>query len=405
LTSLLEPGSHRAAELTSDAALVEQMLRVEVAWVRVLAATGAASTAQADLVADGARSWRPDLVALAIDAESTGNPVPALVSHLSRALKNDAAAAILHRGLTSQDVLDTALILTAADVLDRLEFHLSAISDRLAHLAREHRSSVMAGRTLTQYAVPVTFGLMTAQWLVGVMDSLRSVADLRKILPVQCGGAAGTLSLVADIVVDPILATELLAAELGLVAPDLPWHTRRGPITLVADAAVSMTDVLGSIATQVALLSRPEIDELAEMASGDRGGSSTIPEKHNPILSVLIRSASLQAPMLVAQLHLASAQAVDQRPDGAWHSEWPSFRRLLALALAAADQAHELVTGLEVHAERMAQRAQNEVETLLAERYGSRSKVANCEDPASYLGTATAFVDAALARHDSDSRG
>lgn len=376
-----------------------------MAWVRVLATAGAATTAQADLVADGARSWSPDLVALAVDAESTGNPVPALVSRLSLALKDDAAAAILHRGLTSQDVLDTALMLMAREVFDRLEFHLFAISDRLAYLAREHRSSVMPGRTLTQYAVPVTFGLMTAQWLVGVMDSRRTVADVRQILPVQCGGAAGTLSLVSDIVVDPIQAAEFFAAELGLVAPDLPWHTRRAPITMVADAAASMTDVLGSIATQVALLSRPEIDELAETASGDRGGSSTIPEKHNPILSILIRSASLQAPMLAAQLHLACAQAVDQRPDGAWHSEWPSFRRLLALALAAADQAHELVTGLDVHAERMAQRAQNEVETLLAERYGSRSKVGDSEDPASYLGAATAFVDAALARHDSDNRG
>jgi 3-carboxy-cis,cis-muconate cycloisomerase len=396
--SLLDPGSHRAVALTGDAALVAAMLRVEAAWMRVLADGGAAKPEHAALVASAADRWRPDhagLARLAGLAEDTGNPVVALVAGLREEVGDPDAAALVHSGLTSQDVLDSALSLVARDALDRVVADLAACAERLAGLAREHRDTVMAGRTLTQHAVPVTFGLVAAQWLVGVLDAGHAARSAREALPVQCGGAAGTLSLAAEVLPDPLAAVRALAGQLGLAAPDLPWHTRRTPVTRVADACVGVTDALGPVAAEVALLSRPEVGEL----SGGAGGSSTMPHKQNPVLAVLVRSASLQAPLLAAQVHLAASQAVDQRPDGAWHAEWASYRRLLALTLTAAAQASAMLEGLQVHARVMGIRARSAAGDLLAERDGAGA-VAPGADPGAYLGVAGSLVDAALARYE-----
>ena len=396
---LLTPGRRRAVGLTDDVAVVSAMIRVEVAWLRALAAGGAATTEQADSVAAVLTNWVPDVAALAVDAENTGNPMTPLVWALRTRVSNPDTARLIHRGLTSQDVLDTGLMLVARDAIDRVLSDLSPVADALARLADEHRDSVMAGRTLTQHAVPVTFGLKAAQWLAGVLDVTDSLERVRAALPVQVGGAAGTLSLLADTVDDPAAAVRTLADELGLVDPGVPWHTRRGPVTRVADVLVELTDSLGVIAANVALLCRPEVAELSEGAVAGRGGSSTMPQKQNPVLSVLIRSASLQAPLLGAQLHLASAQAVDERPDGAWHAEWPTYQRLLTLALVATSQTRELVGGIRVHADRMRARADAEVTSLLAERYGSPDQVPADADPSSYLGSTQSFIDVVLMRY------
>jgi 3-carboxy-cis,cis-muconate cycloisomerase len=210
-------------------------------------------------------------------------------------------------------------------------------------------------------------------------------------LPVQCGGAAGTLSLAAEVAADPIGAAEAFAGELGLVWPGLPWHTTRTPLTRTGDALVTACDAVGVIGTDVAFLSRPEIGEVREGAVPGRGVSSTMPQKRNPVLSVLVRSAALQAPLLAAQLHLAAAQAVDERPDGAWHSEWPALRRLLELAMTATSQTAELLPGLAVDAEAMRARVANAAADLTAERGGEGA-------PEDYLGVAGRFVDVVLDR-------
>ena len=396
---LLSPGSHRAAGLTDDAAVVSAMVRVEVAWMRALAGGGAATTDQADAVAAALHNWIPDVEALAVDAENSGNPIVPLVWALRTKVPNTEAARLIHRGLTSQDVLDTGLMLVARDVFDRILSDLAPISDSLARLADEHRDSVMAGRTLTQHAVPVTFGLKAAQWLVGVLDVMESLEWVRASLPVQVGGAAGTRSLLVDIVDDPAVAVRTLADELGLVDPGLPWHTRRTPVTRVADTLVELTDALGVIAGNVAVLSRSEIAELSESEVDGRGGSSTMPQKQNPVHSVLIRSAALQAPLLGAQVHLGSAQSLDERPDGSWHAEWPAYRRLLTLAVTATSQTRELMDGLQVHADAMRARAQAEVAALLAERHGSPGEVPADADPSDYLGSTQDFIDGVLTRH------
>lgn len=410
MSGLLEPGAHRAAELTGDRAVVEAMLRVEVAWLRTLAAAGAATAEQAEVVAAAAARWEPDLALLAEVSEESGNPVVALVVWLRDVVRDSShdtdsgavagqAAALVHRGLTSQDVLDTALVLIARTALRRVAADLTETAATLADIAARHRSTVMAGRTLTQHAVPITFGLVAAQWLTAILDASDGVHRVDEALPVQCGGAAGTLSLAADLVDDPVVAVRRLAGELGLAAPDLPWHTRRRPITGLADALVTVTDVLGLVAGQVLLLARPEIGELSEGSPPGRGGSSTMPHKRNPVLAVLVRSAALQAPLLVAQVHLAAVEAIDQRPDGAWHTEWPCLRRLLELAVTATGQARELVSGLQVHDDVMQRRAALHVRSLLAERYGSADAVPPDAEPSDYLGATSAFIDAALERH------
>jgi 3-carboxy-cis,cis-muconate cycloisomerase len=387
---LLEPGAHRAGGLVDDAALVAAMLRVEVAWMRALVDAGAAKPEHADAVERAADGWLPELEGA--EVEGAGTPVLAVVRALRERVDDPDAAALVHVGLTSQDVLDSALMLLARDAIERILGDLDATAGALATLADTHRASVMAGRTLTQYAVPVTFGLTAAQWLIGVLDATARLDDVRRSLPVQCGGAAGTLARAADLVPDPTHAAAALAERLGLIWPGLPWHTRRTPVTRIGDALVEVDDVLGVVATDVLILGRPEIGELREAAAPGRGGSSTMPDKQNPVLAALVYSAALQAPQLAAQLHLCAGQAADQRPAGAWHAEWPSLRRLLGLTVVAAGQAAELVAGLQIDTDAMSRRAAAAADRLLAERGEGPG------DPSAYLGASDAFVEAALAR-------
>ncbi|WP_020389615.1 lyase family protein [Kribbella catacumbae] len=389
MSSLLEPGSYRGERLVDDQALVRAMLRVEVAWLQVLADAGAAKADHVDAVSVAATGLSADLDP--VEVEAAGNPVLPLVRALQQAVGDEEAMTVVHCGLTSQDVLDTALMLLARDTLDHVDGSLVAAAGHLARLAAVHRGAVMVGRTLTQYAVPVTFGLKAAQWLEGVLDAAEAARDVRRSLPVQLGGAAGTLALAGELVADALAVGPMLADQLGLSAPTLPWHTRRTPVTRVADALVQACDAVGVLAADVALLGRPEIAEVREGRAAGRGVSSTMPHKRNPVLAVLIKSAALQAPQLGAQLHLSAGQAVDERPDGAWHAEWPAYRRLLGLAATATSQAAELVSGLEVDVAAMAARVRVAGGDLLAERGGGT-------DPAGYLGASTALVDRVLAR-------
>jgi 3-carboxy-cis,cis-muconate cycloisomerase len=313
--------------------------------------------------------------------------------HALRSRVGGDAGRLVHAGLTSQDVLDTALMLLAKDALGRVLTDLDRAALDLARLSDDHRGAVMAGRTLTQYAVPTTFGLRAAQWLVGVLDARDHAAAVRRSLPVQCGGAAGTLSRAAELVPDPSTAAEVLADRLGLTWAGLPWHTRRTPVTRLGDALVEVVDALGVVAVDVLTLGRPEIGELREAPAPGRGGSSTMPDKQNPVLATLVHAAALQAPHLSAQLHLCSGQAVDDRPPGAWHAEWPAVGRLLRVTVVAAAQAAELVAGLRVDTDAMAHRVATAADQLLAE--GEQTGPGG---PTGYLGAADTFVDVALER-------
>jgi 3-carboxy-cis,cis-muconate cycloisomerase len=387
MTGLFWPGDHRAGGLFSDEAYLDALVRTEQAWLDALVETGIApETAELAGLVGGA-----DLPALVAGAEAGGNPVIGLVA----LLRERSGSRWVHRGLTSQDVVDTALVLCLRDCLDRVLADLDGQARALARLVRAHRGTVMVGRTLTQYAVPITFGLKAATWLSGLADAAAPLRRVRDELPAQLGGAAGTLAAVVELAhdLDDPVAGALRAAggaagRLGLRRP-VPWHTTRAPLTAAGDALVTAADAWGRLGGDVALLSRPEIGELRE-ATG--GGSSTMPGKANPVLSVLLRRHALAAPGLAATLHAAAAAYLDERPDGAWHAEWETLQLLGRRSVVAAAQARELLEGLVVDDDRMRERAAAEEQTLRAEQ----RSMGGGEAP--YLGATDAFIDAVLDR-------
>jgi len=400
MTDLFWTGDGRAGALMSDWALLTAMESVEYAWLDALVEHKIAP-AEAHIEVRGLLTEN-DLRALADGAETGGNPVIGLVEMLRERLSSESAR-WLHRGLTSQDVLDTALMICLRDVVDRLDDELGGQVVGLRRLVSEHRSTPMVGRTLTQHAVPITFGLKAASWLTGLLDAAEALAGVRSRLPVQLGGAAGTLAASTELarlrgLSEPAQVSwqlvESVASSLGL-APSVPWHTSRSVVTAAGDALVGCTDAYGRIAADVATLSRPEIAELAEGAGGD---SSTMPQKHNPVLSVLIRRSALAGPPLASTLHLAAATNVDERPDGSWHAEWATLRDLARRTVVAASQASELITGLVVDQDRMAANLAAAA-GIEAEQQAMADLVGG--DPSEdYLGAAELIIDRVLARAD-----
>lgn len=397
---LFWPGDERAGRLLSQEAFLEAMIEVEQAWLDALTAHGAAPAerppALSDVVGPG------DIAALATGAEAGGNPVMGLVR-----LLRERCSDHVHRGLTSQDVVDTALMLCLRRAVAVVRGDLADQVRALARLAEEHRETLMAGRTLGQHAVPITFGLKAATWLGAVLDAAETVAALH--FPAQLGGAAGTLSAATELTArdeDPAgapaggTAAEIAARAAGTLGlePAAPWHTSRAAFTRVGDALVTCTGAWGKIATDVITLSRPEIGELAEPGGEGRGGSSTMPHKHNPVLSVLVRRAALTNPELAATLHLTAGLAEDERATGGWHAEWATLRDLGRRTVVAGAQTTELVTGLRVDAERMATTARAAWDDLTAERDAVARHTGQTPSEGDYLGVTSHFIDSALAR-------
>jgi 3-carboxy-cis,cis-muconate cycloisomerase len=398
VTDLFWPGDERAGALLSDARWLSAMESVESAWLGALVSAGIAPDAARHdvrgLVGPG------DLESIAAGAEAGGNPVIGLVTLLRERLPAEPAR-WLHRGLTSQDVIDTGLVLCLREALDRLRTEYRRQIEQLIMLATNHVDTGEVGRTLTQHAVPITFGLKVAGWLSGMVDAAEGVMTAREGLAVQLGGAAGTLAASTELarlrgLVDPVAVSwqlvETTAAALGLPARP-PWHTVRSPLTRAADALVGCTDAYGHVGADVTTLSRPEIGELAE---GSGGGSSTMPHKRNPALSVLIRRAALAAPGLAATLHLAAGTTVDERPDGAWHAEWATLRDLGRRTVVASSQTTDLLAGLRVDADRMATNLQAAAGTD-AEQISMIELIDGAPD-SRYRGASVFFVDAAVRR-------
>ncbi|MFC9930741.1 3-carboxy-cis,cis-muconate cycloisomerase [Streptomyces sp. NPDC127190] len=337
---LLSPGwaGSPVAAATGDRAFLQAMLDAEVALADAL---GAPESVRREIGA-AARADRFDLRALAERARAGGNPVIPLVADL-RAAVNDEAAAWVHRGATSQDILDTALMLVAHRARALLLADLDTTAEALARLATAHRSTPMPGRTLTQHAVPTSFGLKAAGWRHLVLDARDRLASL--VLPAQLGGAAGTLAAL-DSRVDLLAA---YAARTGLAEPLLPWHVLRTPVAELGTALALAGGALGKLAADVLLLSRTET---AEVSEGTGGGSSAMPHKANPVRATLIAAAARRLPQHAAVL-LSSLAAEDERPAGAWHAEWQTVRDALRLAGGAARDAAELTAGLRVHEDAM----------------------------------------------------
>lgn len=347
---------------TCDEAWLSAMLEVEAALARSQARLGLIPAAHALVITKAAEAGTAagglDVVALARAARAAANPVVALVPAFTAlvAAVDPEAAEYVHRGSTSQDVLDSAAMLIARRVLAQIDGDLSRVAAALAATAEEHRDTLAAGRTLTQHAVPTTFGLKAAGWLQLVLDALAKVRSVACAgLPASLGGAAGTLAAYGEFAGQALDGCELIAPfaeELGLAEPVLPWHTVRTPIADLGAVLSFVTGALGKFAVDVQTLSRTEIGEVTEPAADGRGASSAMPQKRNPVLATLILSAGRQVPALALVL-AQSMIAEDERPAGAWHTEWQALRDALRLAGGAAFTAAELAEGLEVHPDRM----------------------------------------------------
>jgi 3-carboxy-cis,cis-muconate cycloisomerase len=383
LMTPVRAGTPAEAELTDDAWLTA-MLDAEVALACAQARVGMIPWTSADAIATVAGGHWCDPVALARRSREAANPVVALVQELTRevAARYPDAADDVHRGSTSQDILDTATMLLTARALDLILDDLDRVGAALAGLAEHHRDLPMAARTLTQHAVPTTFGLKAAGWLHAVDGVRRRLGRTRAELPAQLGGAAGTLAAYQEYAVlrgaqgrdgGPV-ALELVsvfAEELGLAEPVLPWHTARAPVAALGAELALMTGVLGKIGTDVQNLVRTEVAEAAEPGAEGRGASSAMPQKRNPVLAALLVSAALQLPSYASVLmHCLSAE--DERPAGAWHAEWQPLREALRIAAGAAHTAAELAEGLRPLPDAMARNLELTEGGIVAERLAAR---------------------------------
>ena len=351
-----------------DAAWLQAMLDAEAGLARALERAGLAPAGAGEAVTAAARAGNFDPNELGGLAALTGNPVPGLARALARQVPQTAVSAV-HRGATSQDIVDTAAMLLAKRAIDVIAADLARAADAAAGLAAAHRDSIMIGRTLLQQAVPVTFGLVAAGWLTSLDEARAGLDAVSPRLAVQFGGAAGTLASLGEA---GQRVTALLAAELGLAAPVLPWHTDRLRIIDLGTALARVAAVLGKIARDVTLLAQSEVGEVSEgggpaearadqrgadpqapAASPRRGGSSAMPHKRNPVASIAILGCTRQVPGLLATLAAASEQEL-QRAAGAWHAEWEPLTALLRLTGSASSWAADLLPGLVVDTSRMA---------------------------------------------------
>lgn len=331
------------AAQVGDQAWLQAMLDVEAALARACAAEGLTPPGAAAEIAAACRAERFDAAALAAETAEHATPVVGLVKALRTAVA-PAAREHVHLGATSQDIVDTALMLIAQRALVPLLQDAGAAADAAARLAGAHRQTPMIGRTLLQQALPVTFGLRAAGWLVGIDAACRRLQEVRRDeLAVEMGGPVGARG--------PAVAARV-AAELGLAEPVLPWPAiRLRPVNL-AVALGALSGVLGKIARDVTLLAAQEVAECREGGDADRGGSSAMAHKRNPVGAVSVLACTRRIPGLVATL-LASMESEHERAAGAWQAEWGTHTELLSLTGSAAAWTRELLERLQVDPPRM----------------------------------------------------
>ncbi len=366
--------------LTGDRAVVAALVRAEAALLHALVDAGVAPAA-ARTAAETLASLTPDARALALAAPEGGNPVIPLV-RLLRGEVDPALAPWVHHGATSQDIVDTALMLVASRTARQIEADLARLAGSLAELADRHRAVPMTARTLTQQAMPTTLGMRLAGWLAGVHDAVRALRTCTW-LPASLGGPVGTATAFGE---RGPAVLEAFATRLGLGVPVSSWHTRRTPVLDLVNGLTFTGEACGKIAADLLVMSQSEIGEARE---GTAGGSSSMSHKANPTQSVLVGSAVRQLPGLGCIL--ASTAAPEQeRPAGDWHAEWQPLRTMLRLAAAAAERTAELLPL--VHFDEAAMR--RNLDQLLAaadqDRGWERDQLAS-------VGT---WVDRVLAQHE-----
>ncbi|MGN6361733.1 MAG: 3-carboxy-cis,cis-muconate cycloisomerase [Thermomicrobiales bacterium] len=416
---------------------VRHMLDFEAALARAEARAGVIPAEAATAIAAACQVKDFDLAALEREAAIAGTPAIPLVRMLT-ALVAGNAGRFVHWGATSQDAVDTALVLQMREGLDELIAGVLAIGTACAAHAERHRDTPMAGRTLLQQALPITFGLKAARWLALATRQAQRLRELRvRVLVVQFGGAAGTLASLGDA---GLRVTELLAEELGLALPELPWHAERDRIGEVAATLGVAAGALAKIASDVALLAQTEVGEAAEASAAGKGGSSALPQKRNPVDATFALAAARLAQGAVTTILGALAQE-HERAVGGWQAEWVAVPDLFCHTAGTVARVQAAVAGLVVAPDRMRANLEatdglimaESVTMALAPHLGRpeayRLVRAACEravqqriplrqalladeqvraaltpaaidhalDPATYLGSTNAFIDRALA--------
>ena len=354
LSPLLAPllSSSAMRDVCDDATALQHMLDFEAALARAEAACGVIPERAVEPIARACNASSFELAALAQAATRSGNlAIPLVKALTAEVAKSDAEAArYVHWGATSQDVIDTAAMLTLRAGVDALLSDLKRAIEGFAKLARKHRHTPVVARTWLQHALPMPFGLKLAEYAAALHRSRLRLKRVRaETLALQFGGAAGTLAALGD---KGLVVAEKLAAELELPLPEAPWHTHRDRI---ADAAAALAIVAGScgkIARDVSLLMQTDVGEAFEPSSEGRGGSSTMPHKRNPVASATALAASTMAPNLAATIFAAQVQE-HERSAGPWHAEWPTLPTLMLVTSGGLAAIVDLAEGLEVDAARM----------------------------------------------------
>ncbi|HEX8595777.1 MAG TPA: 3-carboxy-cis,cis-muconate cycloisomerase [Pseudomonas sp.] len=430
-------------EIFSDQGRVQGMLDFEAGLARALATAG---LIPAEAVADIEAACRAELFdfnELAIAVGNAGNSAIPLVKALGKQIAKGSPVAerYVHLGATSQDVMDTGLILQLRQAIQLLEADLTRLADGLAQQARRYAHTPLAGRTWLQQATPVTLGMKIAGWLGAVTRHRQRLAHIKpQVLSLQFGGASGTLAALGE---QGFFVAQALARELRLTLPDQPWHTHRDRLVEFASLLGLIAGSLGKIGRDISLLMQTEVGELFEPAAAGKGGSSTMPHKRNPVGAAVMIGASVRAPGLVATMFAAMAQE-HERSLGLWHAEWETLPQLCCLVSGSLQQALQIIPGLEVDAARMLENLDatqglvlaEAVSIALAKRLGrdaahhlieqccrsaveqgahlrqvvgqhpqisaelSVAELDHLLDPANYLGQASRWVDRAVAEHE-----
>lgn len=447
--NLLDPmfGSDAIDAIFADRSRLQRMLDFEAALARAEARTDVIPKSAAPPIANHCRAELFDLAALGRAAVQAGNPAIPMVTQLTELVgrQDKDAMRYVHWGATSQDAMDTGLVLQLRDALDAIAADLERVCAALAQLASLYRATVVPARTWMQHAVPTVFGLKVAGWLDAIARHRTRLQELRgRVLVLQFGGAAGTLASLGQRGLD---VAKALAEELQLDLPALPWHAHRDRLAEVATTLGLLTGTLGKMARDVSLQMQTEIAEVLEPAAKGRGGSSTMPHKRNPVACAVVLSAADRVPALASTMLTAMVQE-HERGLGGWHAEWETLPELVRLSAGALHRMVETISGLEIDANRMRQNLEitqglifaEAITMALGKQIGkaaahqlieaasrkamsekkhlrevlaaeaevtsrlSKTELDNLFDPLAYTGVAGQFIDRAIAASKAESR-
>jgi 3-carboxy-cis,cis-muconate cycloisomerase len=429
-------------EVFCDQGRVQAMLDFEAALARAEARVGLIPQTAVAPIEAACQAGHYDFVALGEAIATAGNSAIPLVKALGKqiAAKHAEAERYVHLGATSQDVMDTGLVLQLRRALELIESDLAQLGETLATQALRYVATPLAGRTWLQHATPVTLGMKVAGWLGAVTRSRQRLRELKpRLLVLQFGGASGTLAALGE---QAMPIAQALAEELKLTLPDQPWHTQRDRLVEFGSVLGLIAGSLGKLGRDISLLMQTEAAEVFEPSAPGKGGSSTMPHKRNPVGAAVLISAATRVPGLLSTLFSAMPQE-HERSLGLWHAEWETLPEICCLVSGSLKQALLVADGLEVDAERMARNLEltqglvlaEAVSIVLAQRVGrdtahhlleqcckravaeqrhlrtvlgdepqvtaelSDAELDHLLDPAHYLGQAHTWVERAVAEH------